>query len=96
MGIQMQAIALIALFILDIAWWFVIISVILSWLIAFNVLDTRNNFVYQVANMFHQLTEPLYRPIRGMMPDLGGIDLSPLVVLVGIYALRVIIITYMF
>jgi len=90
---QMEAIALIALFILDIAWWFVIISVILSWLIAFNVLDTRNNFVYQVANMFYQLTEPLYRPIRNFMPDLGGIDLSPLVVLVGIYALRVIIIT---
>ncbi|GAA6155833.1 YggT family protein [Pyruvatibacter sp. HU-CL02332] len=91
----MQAIALIALFILDIAWWFVIISVILSWLIAFNVLDTRNNFVYQITNMFHQLTEPLYRPIRNIMPDLGGIDLSPLIVLVGIYALRVIIITYM-
>lgn len=91
----MQAIALIALFILDIAWWFVIISVILSWLIAFNVLDTRNNFVYQIANMFQQLTEPLYRPIRNVMPDLGGIDLSPLIVLVCIYALRVLIITYM-
>lgn len=91
----MQVIALVTLFILDIAWWFVIISVILSWLIAFNVLDTRNNFVYQIANMFHQLTEPLYRPIRNFMPDLGGIDLSPLIVLVAIYALRVSIITYM-
>jgi len=91
----MQVIALVALFILDIAWWFIIISVILSWLIAFNVLDTRNNFVYQIANMFHQLTEPLYRPIRNIMPDLGGIDLSPLIVLVAIYALRVSIITYM-
>ena len=91
----MQVLAEVALLILNLAWWIVIIGVILSWLIAFNVLDTRNQFVYQIANMFYRLTEPVYRPIRNVLPDLGGIDLSPLVVLIAIFALQRTIILYL-
>ena len=54
----MQVIAEVALLILNLAWWIVIIGVILSWLIAFNVIDTRNRFVAQIADMFYRLTEP--------------------------------------
>ena len=91
----MQVIAEAALLILNLAWWVVIISVIMSWLIAFNVLDTRNRVVYQIADMLYRLTEPVYQPIRNMLPAMGGIDLSPLIVLIAIFALQRAIIIYM-
>lgn len=91
----MQVIAEVALLILNLAWWVVIISVIMSWLIAFNVLDTRNRVVYQIADMLYRLTEPVYQPIRNMLPAMGGIDLSPLIVLIAIFALQRAIIIYM-
>lgn len=90
----MQVLAEVALLILNIAWWVVILGVIMSWLIAFNVVDTRNRFVYTLADMFYRLTEPLYRPIRQVLPNMGGIDLSPLVVLIVIFALQRIIVLY--
>ena len=67
----------------------------MSWLIAFNVLDTRNRVVYQIADMLYRLTEPVYQPIRNMLPAMGGIDLSPLIVLIAIFALQRAIIIYM-
>jgi YggT family protein len=91
----MLVLAEVALLILNLAWWVIIISVIMSWLIAFNVLDTRNRVVYQIADMLYRLTEPVYRPIRNVLPDLGGIDLSPLVVLIAIYALQRAIVIYL-
>lgn len=91
----MQVIAEVALLILNLAWWVVIISVIMSWLIAFNVLDTRNRVVYQIADMLYRLTEPVYQPIRNMLPAMGGIDLSPLIVLIAIFALQRAIIIYL-
>ncbi|GGD00853.1 YggT family protein [Pyruvatibacter mobilis] len=91
----MQVLAEVALLILNLAWWVVIISVIMSWLIAFNVLDTRNRVVYQIADMLYRLTEPVYQPIRNMLPAMGGIDLSPLIVLIAIFALQRAIIIYM-
>ena len=75
-------------FILDIAQWIIILSVIFSWLFAFNVINSSNQFVNQVGSMLYQLTEPLYRPIRRFLPNLNGIDLSPLVVLVIIFFLQ--------
>ncbi|MEQ8746217.1 YggT family protein [Pyruvatibacter sp.] len=90
----MQVIAEVALLILNLAWWIVIIGVILSWLIAFNVIDTRNRFVAQIADMFYRLTEPIYQPIRNFLPTMGGLDLSPLVALIAIYALQRIIVLY--
>jgi len=91
----MQVLAEVALLILNLAWWVVIISVIMSWLIAFNVLDTRNRVVYQIADMLYRLTEPVYQPIRNMLPAMGGIDLSPLIVLIAIFALQRAIVIYM-
>ena len=90
----MLAVVQVVLLILNILWWIIIVSSILSWLLAFNILDYRNNFVRTVADMLHRLTEPLYRPIRNILPNLGGIDLSPLVVLIAIFFLQQIIYIY--
>lgn len=74
--------------ILQFASWVVIIGVVLSWLLAFNVLNRSNRFVDMVWRMTQQLSEPLFRRVRGVLPDLGGVDLSPLLVLLGIWFLR--------
>ena len=74
--------------ILNIYFWVIIASVIMSWLIAFNVVNTRNQFVYSLNNLFHQLTEPVLGPIRRMLPSLGGIDVSPVLVILAIFFLR--------
>lgn len=64
--------------------WIIIAQVILSWLVAFNVINLSNDFVRAVANGIERLTAPLYAPIRRFMPDLGGIDLSPMVLILAI------------
>lgn len=61
--------------------WVIIASAILSWLIAFNVVNTSNKFVYSVADMLYRVTEPALRPIRSILPDLGGIDISPVILI---------------
>ena len=63
----------------------IVASVILSWLVAFEVINMRNRFVYTVGQVLNRLTEPALRPIRRFMPNLGGIDLSPLVLIFVIY-----------
>ena len=70
--------------ILTIAFWVVFAHVIMSWLINFNVVNVRQPFVYQIWQVLNRLTAPLYRPVRRLLPDLGGIDLAPLVVGIGI------------
>lgn len=65
-------------------YWIVIVSVILSWLIAFNVINTHNRLVYTIADALYRLTEPALRPIRKFMPDLGGIDISPVILIFGL------------
>lgn len=67
---------------LNVLWWIIIVQAILSWLIAFNVINTYNEFVGSIWRALRTLTEPLYRPIRRVLPDFGGLDLSPMVVLV--------------
>ncbi|HEX8445884.1 MAG TPA: YggT family protein [Sphingomonas sp.] len=69
----------------------IIAQAILSWLIAFNVINTSNDFVRQVLYALDRITEPLYRPIRRILPDFGALDLSPMVVILLIYILRQII-----
>jgi YggT family protein len=64
---------------------------ILSWLIAFNVVNTRNSIVASVADFLYRVTEPALRPIRSMMPNLGGIDISPVVLIIGLLFLERII-----
>jgi len=70
--------------VLNVVWWIIIVQAIMSWLIAFNVINTHNDFVRQIWGTLDRMTEPLYRPIRKILPDFGGLDLSPLVVLVGL------------
>jgi YggT family protein len=72
--------------------WIVIASVILSWLMAFNVVNAYNPFVRTLWNALNAVTEPLLRPIRRMMPDLGGIDLSPIILLLGCYFVQSVVI----
>lgn len=71
--------------------WIVIIQGIMSWLVAFNVINTYNDFVRQVLFALQKITEPFYRPVRRIMPDFGQLDLSPLVVLLLIYIARMVI-----
>ncbi|MFQ6016577.1 MAG: YggT family protein [Kiloniellaceae bacterium] len=68
--------------------WTIILYVIMSWLIAFNVINTYNRFVSTVGGFLHRLTEPGLRPIRGILPVLGGIDLAPLALLLLIWFAR--------
>jgi len=85
----MNTVIQIALYLLSIVTWVIIIQAILSWLIAFNVINTQNQFVRQVWTTLEKLTEPLYRPIRRVLPDFGALDLSPLVVLIAIQVLQI-------
>ena len=61
--------------------WAVILSAVMSWLVAFNVINTRNRFVYSVGTFLYRVTEPALRPIRSIIPNLGGIDISPVVLI---------------
>lgn len=74
---------------LGIYWWILIASAIFSWLYAFNVVNPRNQVVGMIGDFLFRATEPVLRPIRRVLPDLGGIDISPIVVLLIIYFLRV-------
>jgi YggT family protein len=81
----------ILLLVLDILWFFLIAHVIMSWLINFQVLNVRQQLVGQIWYMLNRILEPIYGPMRRVLPPMSGIDLAPLVVLVGIYAVRIIL-----
>lgn len=81
----------ILMLILSVAKFFILAHFIMSWLVAFQVLNLRQPFVYQVWSGLNRLLEPVYAPIRRIMPNLGSVDLSPLIVLLGIYALEIIL-----
>ena len=76
--------------------WLLIASAVLSWLIAFNVVNTRNPIVAQVADFLDRVTEPALRPIRRILPNLGGIDVSPVVVILLIILIKDIIVRYIY
>ncbi|MEM7660616.1 MAG: YggT family protein [Pseudomonadota bacterium] len=92
----MRAILDIVLMVINLAVWVIIIQAVLSWLVAFNVLNTRNQFVNQIWRTLQQLTEPLIGPVRRRMPMNTGLDLSPLVVIFGLYFLQRVIIYYIY
>jgi YggT family protein len=92
----MTSLAQILLFILNIAYYVLIAHIIMSWLINFQVLNLRQPLVAQLWYGINQLLEPVYRPIRRIIPSTGGIDFTPIVLFIGIYALRVIIINNMY
>jgi YggT family protein len=68
--------------------WIVIASAVLSWLVAFDVINMRNRFVFLLGDALNRMTEPVYRRIRSVLPDMGGIDLSPIAVIFGLMFLR--------
>lgn len=74
--------------VLDLYVWALILSVVMSWLVAFNVVNTRNRFVYLVGDFLFRITEPALRRIRKVLPAIGGIDLSPMVLILAIMFLR--------
>jgi YggT family protein len=78
---------------LDLYWWIIIASAIFSWLYAFNVVNSRNQFVGTIGNFLFRATEPVLAPIRRIMPNLGGIDISPIIVLLILFFLRQFILT---
>ncbi|OQW55857.1 MAG: hypothetical protein A4S14_11375 [Proteobacteria bacterium SG_bin9] len=92
----MRAILDIVLIVLDLYVWLLIASAILSWLIAFNVVNTRNQFVASVAEFLYRITEPVLRPIRNIMPNLGGLDISPIIVILIILFIQRVITLYVY
>jgi YggT family protein len=81
---------------LDVLFWIIMIQIVLSWLVSFNVINTHNDFVRQFLYALDRVTEPLYRPIRRILPDFGGLDFSPMVVLLAISILQKILLPNIF
>lgn len=92
----MRAILDIILIALNFYVYIIIGSAIFSWLYAFNVINSRNQFVGMLGNFFYQMTEPLLRPIRRFMPNLGSIDISPIILIFGVYFVQRVIILYIY
>ena len=82
--------------IIDLYIWLLIASAVLSWLIAFNVVNTRNQFVASVAEFLYKITEPALRPIRNFMPNFGGLDISPIIVILIIMFIQRVITYYIY
>ncbi len=89
----MNAIIYLIVAILDITWWFIIIGVVMSWLVAFNVINLQNQFVYSVYSTLNGIVEPMLKPIRRFIPNMGGIDISPIVLLLAISFLRIFVVS---
>lgn len=77
--------------VLSLVIWIIIAQVIISWLLAFNILNMSNRFVATVANALYQITEPVLGPLRRIIPSFGGLDISPIVLFLGIYFVRLVI-----
>ena len=76
---------------LSLLWWAIIISAVLSWLVAFDIINLRNQVVYQISTFLDRVTGPVLRPFQRIIPPLGGVDISPIVVLLIITGVRVIL-----
>jgi YggT family protein len=82
----------ILMLILDVVWFIMIAHIVMSWLISFQVLNLRQPLVAQLWYGLNRLLEPIYAPIRRILPNTGPLDLAPLVALIGVYAIRIILI----
>ncbi|MBV2359247.1 YggT family protein [Thalassococcus sp. CAU 1522] len=87
----MQSLFQILMLILDVLWFLIIAHVIMSWLIQFQVLNLRQPLVAQIWDGLNRLLEPIYSRIRRILPQMSGLDLAPLVALIGVYAIRIIL-----
>ena len=86
----------VLLTVIDLYTWVVLIGVVLSWLIHFNIINTSNRLIYMVGDFTYRATEPVLRPIRNFLPGLGGIDISPVVLIIGLmFVKKVLINIYM-
>jgi len=92
----MRAILDVILLILQIYVWLLIAAAILSWLVAFNVVNTRNQFVSSIGEFLYRITEPALRPIRAVLPNLGGIDISPVILILIIFFIQNVIVRYIY
>ena len=92
----MRALLDVILIVLQIYIWLLIAAAVLSWLIAFNIVNTHNQVVAMIANFLWQITEPVLRPVRALMPNLGGIDISPIILILIIFLIERIIIYYIY
>ncbi|HEY8576487.1 MAG TPA: YggT family protein [Devosia sp.] len=92
----MQAVLAVILYILEIYRWVLIAMIIMSWLISFNVINTRNQFVEGLWRVLNQLTEPVLRPIRRVMPNFSGLDISPIIAFILIFFIDQVIRIYLF
>tara|TARA_B100002003_G_scaffold208203_1_gene202783 strand:+ start:632 stop:1003 length:372 start_codon:yes stop_codon:yes gene_type:complete len=81
LGLSMCSIVELIASLIMLYFWMILIQVVMSWLVAFNVINTQNRFVYMVGDFLHKVTEPALGPIRRILPNLGGIDLSPVVLI---------------
>ncbi len=93
-GIMVNPFLWLILTLLDLYFWVILAMVIMSWLIGFNVINGSNPYVRQISYALHRLTEPFLGPIRRLLPDLGGIDISPIVLLLALQFLRYLIVYY--
>lgn len=89
------ALANVALTAIDLLWYVVIAAAIMSWMLAFNVINYHNEFVRSLWNGLNAVTEPMLRPIRKVLPNLGGVDISPVILLLFFVFLRSLIIYYL-
>ena len=92
----MRAILDVVLLVLGLYTWVVIAAAVFSWLYAFGVVNPRNQIVARIGEVLYRITEPAIAPIRRFMPNLGGIDLSPVVLLLLIFLIQNIIIRYVY
>jgi YggT family protein len=90
----MRALLMVILLALQLYIWVVIAAAIFSWLVAFNVVNTRNQFVGAIGEFLYRITEPVLRPIRNMLPNLGGIDISPVILFLIIIFIQYVIELY--
>ncbi len=84
----MQSLLNLVDIILELYVWLLVIWVVISWLVTFDVINTRNRFVYLVTDFLYRITEPVLRPIRRVVPNLGGMDISPVILILGIWLAR--------
>ena len=90
----MTSIVILISQIIEIFIWFLIIQAILSWLITFGIINTSSNFVNLVGNFLYRVTDPFLKPIRSILPDLGGVDVSPLILIIVLIFFRNLLFEY--